>query len=122
VISAGNPTGGRLADGARQIGQGFQVGVRCQPLSLEAPHLAARSGRTIETRTADDPPHGGVAGEPTEHQLAEQPIQLVAQVLTAAAIEELRDRGLGEPKDVIQLTVGEQAAVGRDPGTCGIRA
>jgi hypothetical protein len=30
---------------------------------------------------------------------------------------ELRDRDLGEPQDVIQLTVGEQAAVGGDPGT-----
>jgi hypothetical protein len=41
----------------------------------------------------------------------------VAHVLAAAAIEELRDRDLGKPQDVIQLTVGEQAAVGGDPGT-----
>jgi hypothetical protein len=96
--------------GARQIRQGFQVGVRCQPLGLEAPHLAARSGHTIETLTADDRPHGWVpgeplrvvhvfvAGEPTEHRLAEQPTQLVAHVLAAAAIEELRDRNLGDPR------------------------
>jgi hypothetical protein len=58
-----------------------------------------------------------IAGESTEHRLAEQPTQLVAHVLTAAAIEELRDRDLGEPQDVIQLTVGEQATVGGDPGT-----
>ena len=115
--------------GARQIRQRFQVGVRRQPLGLEAPHLAARSGRTIETLTADDGPHGGVAGEPlgvvdilvagepTEHRLAKQPAQRVARVLAAAAIEELGDRDLGEPEGVVELTVGEQAAVGGDPGT-----
>jgi hypothetical protein len=56
-----------------------------------------------------------VAGEPTKHRLAEQPTQLVAHVLAAAAIEELGDRDLGEPQDVVQLTVGEQATVGGDP-------
>ena len=125
---------GRLAfvhpvdPGARQIRQGFQVGVRRQPLGLEAPHLAARRGRTIETLTADDGPHRGieseplgvvhvlVAGEPTEHRLAKQPAQRVARVLAAAAVEELGDRDIGEPKGIVELTVGEQAAVGGDPG------
>jgi hypothetical protein len=40
----------------------------------------------------------------------------VARVLAASAVEELRDRDLGEPQNVVQLTVGEQAAVGGDPG------
>jgi hypothetical protein len=73
-----------LDPSAREIRQGRQVGVR-QPLGLEAPHLAAGRCRTIETLTANDRPHGGVAreplgivdilvaGEPTEHPLADQP-------------------------------------------------
>jgi hypothetical protein len=40
----------------------------------------------------------------------------VARVLAASAVEELRDRDLGEPQDVVQLTVGEQPAVRGDPG------
>ena len=115
--------------GARQIGQRLQVGVGRQPLGLEAPHLTAGSCRTIEPLTADDGPHGGVAGEslgvvhvfvasePTEHRLAKQPAQCVACVLAAAAVQEFRDRDLGEPQDVVELTVGEQPAVGGDPGT-----
>ena len=31
--------------------------------------------------------------------------------------EELRDRDVGEPEGPIEFAVGEQAAVGRDPGT-----
>ena len=86
-----------------------RLGVGCQPLGLEAPHLTAGSCRTIEPLTADDGPHGGVAGEslgvvhvlvagePTEHRLAEQPAQRVTRVLTAAPIEELGDRDICEP-------------------------
>ena len=71
--------------GAGQIGERLEVRVGRQPLGLEAPHLAARGGCTIEPITANDRPHGGVAGEPlsivdilvagepTEHRLAEQP-------------------------------------------------
>jgi hypothetical protein len=106
-----------------------QVGVGCQPLDLEAPHLTAGSCRTIEPFTADDGPHGLVAGEslgvvhvfvasqPTEHRLAKQPAQCVACVLATSAVQEFRDRDLGEPQDVVELTVGEQPAVGGDPGT-----
>jgi hypothetical protein len=43
--------------------------------------------------------------------LAEQPAQLVARVLATAAVEELRDRRVGEPEGVIQLAVSEQTAV-----------
>jgi hypothetical protein len=114
--------------GARQIREGFQVDVRRQPIGLEAPHLAARRGHTIEPLTADDGPHGGVAGEllgvvhvfiagePPEHRLAKQPTQLMARVLAAATIQEPGDRDIGEPEGIVELTVGEQAAVGADPG------
>jgi hypothetical protein len=48
--------------------------------------------------------------------LAEQPAQLVARVLATAAVEELRDRRVGEPEGVIQLAVSEQTAVRGDLG------
>jgi hypothetical protein len=125
---------GRLAvmdlvdPGTRQICEGIQVGLAHQPRGLEAAHLAARSCRTIEPLTADDGPHGGVAGEPlgvvdiliagepTEHCLAKQSAQLMACVLAAAAVEELRDRHVGEPEGIVEFAVGEQAAIGGDPG------
>ncbi len=112
---------------ARQIRERLQVGVGRQPLGLEAAHLAARSRRTIETLTADDRSHGWiaseplgvvdilVAGEPTEHRLAEQSAQRMARVVATAAVEELCDRDLGEPEGIVEFTVGEQAAVRRDP-------
>ena len=115
--------------GTRQIRQRFQIGVRRQPLGLEAPHLAARCRRTVETLTADDGPHGGVAGEPlgvvdilvageaAEDRLSKQPGQRVARILAAAVIEELGNRDLGEPEGGVELAVREQATVGGDPGT-----
>jgi hypothetical protein len=118
-----------LDPGCGQIRKRLQVGVGRQPLGLEAPHLAARGGRTIEPVTANDRSHGGVAreplgivdilvaGEPTEHRLAEQPAQLVAHVLATAAVEELRDRYFGEPEGVIQLAVSEQTAIRGDLGS-----
>jgi hypothetical protein len=57
-----------------------------------------------------------VAGEPTEHRLAEQTAQLVARVLATAAVEELRDRHVGEPEGIIELAVREQTAVRGDLG------
>jgi hypothetical protein len=47
--------------------------------------------------------------------LAKQPAQFVAGVLATAAVEELRDRDLGEPEGIVEFAVGEQAAVGGDP-------
>jgi hypothetical protein len=40
----------------------------------------------------------------------------VTCVLAAAAIEELVDRDIGQPKRIVELAVGEQAAVRWDPG------
>jgi hypothetical protein len=77
---------------------------------------------------ANDRPHCGitgkplgvvdvlVAGEPPEYRLPKQPGQRVARVLAASAFEELRDRDVGEPEGIVEFTVGEQAAVGSDPG------
>jgi hypothetical protein len=113
---------------ARQIRQGRQVGVPRQPLGLEAPHLAARRGRTIETLTADDGSHRGIAGEPrgvvdilvageaAEYRLPKQPAQLVTGVLATAAIEELGNRDIGEFEGIVEFAVSKQAAVRCDPG------
>jgi hypothetical protein len=115
--------------GAGQIHQRLQVGVARQPLGLEAPDLAAGGSRVIQPVPTDDRAHDGIAGEPlgvvdalvasepTEHRLAEQPDQLVARVPTTAPVEQFRDRHVGESEGVVEVTVGEQAAVGSDPGT-----
>jgi hypothetical protein len=72
------------------------------------------AGRTIEPVTANDRAHRGVAGEPlgvvdilvagepTEHRLAEQSAQLVAGILAAAAVEEPGGRVLGEPEGIVR--------------------
>ena len=111
-----------------RVRERLQVGVGRQPLGLEAPDLAARSGRTIEPVTANDRSHRRIvreplgvvdiliAGEPTEDRLAEQTAQLVARVLATAAVEELRDRHVGEPERIIELAVREQTAVRGDLG------
>ena len=113
--------------GAGQIREGIEVDIGSQPLGLEPTHLAAGSGEAIQP-LADDRPHRRITGEPlgvidilvarepAEHRLPKQSFQRVARVLAAAAVEELRDRHVGEPERVIQLAVGEQAAVGCDPG------
>jgi hypothetical protein len=49
--------------------------------------------------------------------LAEQPAQLVACVPATAAVEQLYDRDVGEPEGIVEFTVGEQAAVGSNPGS-----
>jgi hypothetical protein len=41
----------------------------------------------------------------------------VACVPATAAVEQLCDRDVGEPEGIVEFTVGEQAAVGSDPGT-----
>ena len=140
AIYVENNTFGRLPcmhpvnPGSGQIRKRLQVGVGRQPLGLEAPHLTAGRCRTIETLTADDRPHRGIAGEPlgvvdilvasesTEHRLSKQSAQRMARVPATAAVEELRDRHGGEPEGVIQLAVSEQTAVRGDLGAVKIRA
>jgi hypothetical protein len=75
----------------------------------------------IQPLSTDDRAHRGVAreplsivhilvsGEPAEYRLPKQPAQGVARVLAAAAIEELGDRDIGEPKGIVELTVRKQA-------------
>jgi hypothetical protein len=130
---------GRLAfvdaadPGAGQIRQRLQVGVGRQPLGLEAPHLAARGGGTIEPVTANDRPHRGVAGEPlgvidilvagesTEHRLAEQPLSLWRVFLPRRPSSSFVIAMSVSSTGVIQLAVSEQTAGGGDLGAVVLR-
>jgi hypothetical protein len=47
--------------------------------------------------------------------LPKQTAQLVGRVLAAPAVEELRERDLREPEGIIEVAIGEQAAVRGDP-------
>jgi hypothetical protein len=50
--------------GSGQVRERLQVGVGRQPLGLEAPHLAARSGPTIEPVTTNDRSHRWTVRDP----------------------------------------------------------
>ena len=90
--------------GAGQIRERREVRLGRQPLGLEAAHLAGRGRRPVETLAADDGAHRRiageplgvvdvfVAGEPAVDRLAQQPEQLVADVLAAPALGERRMR------------------------------
>ena len=99
-----------------------------QPLGLEPAHLAGRGRRPVEPLPADDGAHGRVAGEPlgvvdvlvagepAVDRLPQQAEQPVPDVLPAPALGEGRRGRRGQAEGVVQLAVGEQAAVGGDPG------
>jgi hypothetical protein len=50
--------------GAREIGECFEVRLGCQPLGLEAAHLAGRGRGLVDTLPADNGPHHRVTGKP----------------------------------------------------------
>src|SRR3954451_6514228 len=58
-----------------------------------------------------------VAGEPAVDGLPQEAEQPVADVLAAPAFGEGRGGRRGQAEGVVQLAVGEQAAVGGDPST-----
>jgi hypothetical protein len=62
------PSGGRrvhpVDPGAGQVRERREIRLACQPLGLEAAHLAGRGRRSVEPLPADDGAHGRVAGEP----------------------------------------------------------
>jgi hypothetical protein len=113
---------------AGQVRERGEVGLGREPLGLEAAHLAARCGGPVEPLAADDGAHGRVtreplgvvdvlvAGEPTIDCLAQEAEQPVPDVLPVPAFGEGRCSHGGEAEDVVQFAVGEQAAVGGDPG------
>ena len=115
--------------GAGQVRERREVRLACQPLGLEAAHLAGRGRRSVHTLAADDGAHHRiageplgivdvfVAGEPAVDRLAQQPRQMVPDVPAAPPLAECRSAHRGQAKRVVQLAIGEQAAVRSDPGT-----
>ena len=102
---------------AGQSGESGKVLGLAQPLRLEVPHLAGRGGRPGDRPVTDHPAHWGiaveplgvvhvlVAGEPSEHRLAQQAGQPMATILAGAAIGELVTGRVGQARRVIQLAI-----------------
>ena len=113
--------------GAGQIRERREVRLGGQPLGLEAAHLAGRGRRPVDALPADDGAHRRiageplgvvdvfVAGEPAVDRLAQQAQQPVANVLSTPPLGEGRSGHRGQAEHVVQLAVGEQAAVRGDP-------
>ena len=104
---------------SRQIGERGEVLRPCQPLRLEAAHLAGRGGAPRNRSVTDHPPHRRivaqplgvvhilVAGEPAKYRLTQQPDQEVASILAGARLRQSLATACGQTKDVVQLAVGE---------------
>ena len=115
--------------GAGQVRERREVRLARQPLGLEAAHLAGRGRRTLHTLPADDGAHHRiageplgivdvfVAGEPAADGLAQQPRQMVSDVPAAPPLAECQTAHRGQAKRVVQLAIGQQAAVRSDLGT-----
>jgi hypothetical protein len=112
--------------GAGQSGERREVGLGGQPLGLEAAHLAGRGCGPVKPLTPHDGAHGRIAGEavcvvdvfvagqPAVDRLPHEAEQPVADVLPVPAFGESRYAHRGQIEGVVQLTVGEQAAVRGD--------
>jgi len=113
---------------AREIRQRREVRLAGQPLGLEAAHLAARGGQPVHALAADHGAHGRitreprgvihvlVTGEPAIDRLPQQAEQPVADVGSAPAFGQTRHPDRGQVESVVQLAVGEEAAVRGDLG------
>ena len=115
--------------GAGQVRERREVRLAREPLGLEAAHLAGRGRRPIDPLPAHDGAHSRIAGEPfgivdvfiageaAVDRLAQQAEQPVANVLSAPTLAERRGGHRGQAEGVVQLAIGEQAAVRGDPST-----
>ncbi len=104
---------------SRQIGERGEVLRPCQPLRLEAAHLAGRGGAPRNRSVADHPPHRRivaqplgvvhilVAGEPAKYRLPQQPNQQMPPVLAGARLRQSPATSYGKTENVVQLTIGE---------------
>ena len=111
----------------REIDQGRQVLIRGKPLRLEAPHLAGRGGTTIKALAVHDGSHRRVArqslgivhvlvsGQAPKHRLAQQARQQVARVLASTQVRQRRPTEVGQAENIVQLAVGQEPSVRRDP-------
>jgi len=104
---------------AGQIGKRGKVLRPCQPLRLEAAHLAGGGGAPRNRSATDHPPHRRivaqslgvvhilVAGEPAKYRLPQQPDQQMPPVLAGARLRQSLATACGQTKNVVQLAVGE---------------
>ena len=115
--------------GAGQVRERRQVRLGRKPLGLETAHLAGRGRRPVHALAADDGAHHRIAGQPLGivnvfvagkpaiDRLAQQTRQMVPDVPAAPPLAECRGGHRGQAKGVVQLAIGEQAAVRSDPCT-----
>jgi hypothetical protein len=114
---------------AGQIGENGKVFGPAEPLRLKAAHLAGRGGRSSDRSVTDHPAHCGIAAQPvsivhilvagqsSEHRLAQQTDQSMPTVLTGARIGQRVGTRAGQAQCVIQLAIRQQPGVGGDRGT-----
>jgi hypothetical protein len=110
----------------RQVGQRREVLLLAHRARLEAPHLTRGRGLVCHCAAADDPAHRGiapepvgvvhflVAGEPTEHGLAELRDLGVAPVLPGARVVEDIGRQRRQAERVVEFPEREQASIRGD--------
>ncbi len=111
---------------SREVGQGRQVLLRCQPLRLEAPHLTGRGGTTIKALAVHDGSHRRVErqslgivdilipGQTAIDRLPQQARQKVARVLAAPQVRQRRPTEVGQAENLVQLAVGQEPSVRGD--------
>jgi hypothetical protein len=114
---------------AGQIGECGKVIGPAEPFRLEPAHLAGRGGISPDRPVTYDPAHRRVAaqplgvvhiliaGQPSEHRLAQQPGQPMATILAGARIRQRIGTRVSQAKRVLQLAVGQQPAIGGNRGT-----
>ena len=112
---------------AGQVHERREVRLARQPLGLEAAHLAGRGRRSVDALAADDGAHHRIAGEPlgiVDVFVAGEPaVDRGGEVGGGGGfrpprpLAERRDGHRGQAKGVVQLAIGQQAAVGGDPRT-----
>jgi hypothetical protein len=115
--------------GAGQVRERREVRLACQPLGLEAAHLAGRGRRSVHTLAADDGAHHRiageplgivdvfVAGEPAVDRLAQQTKQPVANILSAPTLGKSQRGYRCQAEGVVQLAIGEQPTIRGDSST-----
>lgn len=55
-----------------------------------------------------------LAGEASEHRLAQQSGQQVVGILATAAFQQCRTRQIGQPERIVQFAIGQKASIGGD--------
>ena len=99
----------------RQIGKRGEVRRTREPFRLETSHLARRGRSFVNRSVADDPPHCRItaqpfgvvhvliAGEPSEHRLAQQSDERMPTILAGACIGKHITGHVGQADRIVQL-------------------